>query len=105
MKNCRKDDLLGFIGLLYVGHKAMIGEELLTHFAAVKLLLVASDAVSNQAIGIKNKAVSAHLPIAGGFTKAELGEALGYEEVNFLGIVDAKAAGAFLKKSTEGVNI
>jgi|LAHS01.1.fsa_nt_gb ribosomal protein L7Ae-like RNA K-turn-binding protein len=94
---------LGFLGLLYVAHKVAIGEDLAEHFSKVKLLLMASDATSNQALSLEKKATSAHVPLIKEFTKKELGQALGHDEVTFLGIIDEKAAGAYLKKSAEGV--
>lgn len=95
------DEKLGFLGLLYVAHKALIGEELLENFSKVKLLLMASDATSHQAQGLERKASLAHLPFLKEYTEEELGRALGHETITFIGIIDAKAAGAYLKKTTK----
>lgn len=103
MENEKAKSKLGFLGLLYVAHKVVIGEDLAEHFSRVKLLLMASDATSNQALGFEKKALAAHVPLIKEFTKKEMGQALGHDEVTFLGITDEKAAGAYLKKSAEGV--
>lgn len=97
-----KQDLLGFLGLLYVGDKALIGEELLEHLSKVALLIVANDAESGQSESLKRRAQSAHIPMSELFSKEELGQALGHASVTFVGITDKKAAGAYLKKLTEG---
>jgi ribosomal protein L7Ae-like RNA K-turn-binding protein len=103
MNDTSKHELLGFLGLLYVGHKALIGEELVTRLLQVKLLIKATDATSNQALGLKRKAVNAHIPFVESFSEDELGSALGHENVTYIGIIDDKAAGAYLKKLTGGV--
>jgi ribosomal protein L7Ae-like RNA K-turn-binding protein len=101
MNNSAKDRL-GFLGLLYVAHKALIGEELFSSLHKVHLLLVATDATSNQALSTKRRAQNAHIPLIEEFTEAELGQALGHDSVTFIGIIDEKAAGAYLKKGKEG---
>jgi ribosomal protein L7Ae-like RNA K-turn-binding protein len=103
MNDTAKHELLGFLGLLYVGKKALIGEELTSRLGKVKLLIKASDATSNQALGLKRKAINAHIPFVESFTKDELGAALGHNDVTYIGIIDEKAAGAYLKKLTGGV--
>ena len=102
MNNVKKDERLGFLGLLYVAHKVVIGEELIENFSKVSLLIMAKDATSNQSASLKRKAERNHLPLIEDFSKAEMGQALGHEEITFLGIIDKKAAGAYLKKSTGG---
>lgn len=101
MDNSAKDRL-GFLGLLYVAHKALIGEELIASLNKVALLLVASDAKSNQALSTKRRAQNAHIPLVEEFTEAELGEALGHPGITFIGIIDEKAAGAYVKKGKQG---
>mgnify|MGYP003595891119 CR=1 FL=1 len=100
--NPSQNDRLGFLGLLYVAHKALIGEELYSSLSKVHLLIVAEDAHSNQALSTKRRAQSAHVPLLEEFTEAELGAALGHDSVTFIGIIDEKAAGAYLKKTKEG---
>jgi ribosomal protein L7Ae-like RNA K-turn-binding protein len=100
--NQSTNDRLGFLGLLYVAHKAVIGEELYSSLAKVRLLLVAKDATSNQALSTKRRATLAHVPLLEEFTEQELGNALGHDSVTFVGIIDEKAAGAYLKKTKEG---
>jgi ribosomal protein L7Ae-like RNA K-turn-binding protein len=100
--NPAKNDRLGFLGLLYVAHKALIGEELYSSLHKVALLLVAKDATSNQALSTKRRAQSAHVPMIEEFSEEELGAALGHDSVTFVGIIDEKAAGAYLKKTKEG---
>jgi ribosomal protein L7Ae-like RNA K-turn-binding protein len=96
------NDRLGFLGLLFVAHKALIGEELLSSLTKVHLLIVAKDATSNQALSTKRRAQNAHIPLYEEFTESELGAALGRDTVTFIGIIDEKAAGAYLKKTKEG---
>lgn len=101
MTNEKKRELLGFLGLLYVGHKAYIGEELVSRLSQVKLLIKATDAASNQALGFQRKAEAQHIPFAKeSFSKDDLGLALGHEDVTYIGITDSKAAGAYLMKLT-----
>ncbi len=100
--NPSSNDRLGFLGLLYVAHKALIGEELYSSLSKVRLLLVATDATSNQALSIKRRASLVHVPLIEEFTEKELGNALGHDSVTFVGIIDEKAAGAYLKKTQEG---
>ncbi len=93
------DQSLGFLGILFVSRKALIGEELAARLDKCKLLIYATDAMSNQALGIRHKAELRHTPLYGKFTEEELGHALGRDKVTFVGIVDAKAAAAFLAKT------
>ena len=93
------DQSLGFLGLLFVSRKALIGEELSAKLEHCILLLNASDATSIQALGIRHKAELRHTPLYGKFTEEELGHALGRDKVTFVGIIDKKAAAAFLAKT------
>lgn len=92
------DRRLGLLGLLYVAHKALIGEELVASLSRCKLLIVASDAKSGQAAALRDKAKSRHLPLIDKYQAEELGRALGKDAVTAVGITDEKAAISFLGK-------
>lgn len=95
----KTDDRLGLLGLLFVAHKALIGEELLAALPKVRLLLEATDAHSGTALSLERRAKSAHIPLIQEYSEAELGRALGRERITFIGLIDEKAAGAYLAKS------
>ncbi len=99
----QENHLLGFLGLLYVSKRAIIGEDFLSHLNKVKYVVVANDLTSNQSQTIKKQLVSRHLPMDDkNFSSEELGNALGHGGVNFIGIVDKKAALAYVSKSLKG---
>ncbi|MCH3910130.1 MAG: hypothetical protein LKJ81_01305 [Bacilli bacterium] len=97
-----KQDTLGFLGLLYVAHKAYIGEEMIDKFSKMKIIIMAKDATSSQATSTLKKAERMHLPVVKAYDEETLGRALGHEKVTFIGIIDSKAAAAFTKKAAEG---
>ncbi len=98
-----KKQVLGFLGLLYVSKRAIIGEDFLSHLDKAKFVIVANDLTSNQSLMIKKQILSRHLPIdEKSFSSEELGNALGHGGVNFIGILDKKAALAYVSKSLKG---
>ena len=96
------DSRLGFIGILYRSHDALIGEKLLTHLNEVKLVVVANDISSNQAKSSLRSIESRHIPTVFGPSSLELGKAVGHEIVNFVGITSKKAASSYLEKTMKG---
>ena len=93
-------NLLGFIGLLFRANKIQIGANLWHHMDQVSLFLKAVDAKSGEALRYEKKIQSRHLPLLEvPLTMAELGSALGRNEVTFIGVLDKKAAMAVLSKA------
>ena len=97
-----KDPSLGFLGILYVSRRAIIGEDFLSHLDKVRFVVKANNLTSNQSKSIEKMVISRHIPMDDSFTSVELGNALGYDEINFIGIVDKKAALAYVSKSLKG---
>jgi len=91
-------DELGFIGLLYRGHQALIGKEIKTAFAGISLLVIASDASPRLAEEFVERAAKRGIPVLRDVTKADLGIALGRTEVSCLAIPNKKAAEGLLAK-------
>ena len=88
---------LSFLGLLNRGGKLRIGEDCL-HSRRPALLLIASDASANSKKKYLEFALSRNLRALENHTKAELGLALGYEELSAVLIEDQKGAKAYLSK-------
>jgi ribosomal protein L7Ae-like RNA K-turn-binding protein len=83
------DKTLGFLGILYRAHKALIGEEAL-HSHKGALAYIASDASENsKRLAIK---ASRGLTTIDIYSKVELGKALGKDEVSLVLVTDKKAA-------------
>ena len=99
-----QDARLGFLGILYVSHRALIGEELFSRLEKVHFIVMANDLSSGQSKMLQKKISSRHIPTdATSFNAKELGKALGHEEINFIGITDKKSAISYVTKSTKGV--
>lgn len=98
-----KDPRLGFLGLLFVSNRAIIGDDFLSHLDKVRFVVMANDIESGQGEKIKKKILARHIPTSESFSSIELGEALGRGGVNFIGITDKKAAMAYISKSMKGV--
>lgn len=92
------DRRLGFLGLLYRADKAFIGEDLDKNLGEMKLVVVATDATTNTAEGFKKRLLMSHIPTSTTFTKADLGRALGHDEINFIGLKDKKAIASYIAK-------
>jgi len=92
------DRALGLLGMLYVSHKALIGEELTHSLSKVYLLIASTNTSSSQYHSLLKKAKTLALKVDLTYQSEELGAALGREKVTFVGITDQKAALAYLKK-------
>ncbi len=97
-----KDPRLGFLGLLYVSQKAIIGTDFISHLDKVKFVVIANDLTSGQSEMIRKKIHSRHIPTDSSFSSEELGAALGHGEINFIGITDKKSALSYVSKSLKG---
>jgi ribosomal protein L7Ae-like RNA K-turn-binding protein len=93
---------LGFLGLLYRGREVVIGEAILEKMPKGFLLLLASDAASGTVREYLPKAEHAGVKTLTLATKAELGRALGHDEVSAILILSKKAAAKILQ--VEGNN-
>ncbi len=91
------DSTLGFIGILFKGHKALIGNEA-KNCSKGKLAFLASDASLNTKKEVSH--LLEGIPVIERYSKAELGEALGYPEVSLILVTDKKAATSLLRKET-----
>jgi ribosomal protein L7Ae-like RNA K-turn-binding protein len=99
-----QDARLGFLGILYASHRALIGDELFRHLEKVHFIVMANNLSSGQSKMWQKKISSRHIPTdAISFNAKELGKALGHEEINFIGITDKKSAISYVTKSTKGV--
>ena len=96
------NDALGFLGLLYPSHQAIIGEELHKRMEEVTLIVAATDLDSGESLRTLGRIKRAHKPLSQTFTAKEIGKALGHSEVKFLGIVNKKAAMSYLLKLKKG---
>ncbi len=91
------DSTLGFIGILFKGHKALIGNEA-KNCSKGKLAFLASDASLNTKKEVSH--LLEDIPVIERYSKVELGEALGYPEVSLILVTDKKAATSLLRKET-----
>ena len=99
----RNDEILGFLGLLYKAHEALIGEELLHHLDSIHLLIASKGLTSGESRKTLEKAKRMEMKVITLFEQEELGNALGKAQVAFVGIKSKKASIALLKKlGTEG---
>ena len=89
-------EALRFLGLLNRGGQLYFGPTLEMRLGKVALLFVANDARNSDKM--VKKATGLHIPIVSRFGKAELGQALGYDELSYVGIVNRKAAKAMQAK-------
>lgn len=91
------DSTLGFIGILFKGHKALIGNEAKNCLKG-RLAFLAKDASFNTKKEVSH--LLEGIPVIERYSKIELGEALGYSEVSFILITDQKAATSLSRKET-----
>ena len=96
----RKDNVLGFLGILFRGHKALIGMEARESNKG-KMAFLAFDASENSKKDVN--ALLEGIPVNKRYSKIELGEALGYPEVSFILIIDKKAAASLEEKEKETI--
>ena len=88
---------LSFLGILNRGGKLVFGQAIESALPRLDLVLVANDALNPQRI--LTKAKNLHKEVCMNFSKEELGSALGYEELAYVGIKGKKEALAFLTKT------
>ena len=88
---------LTFLGLLNRGGRILFGPSLEHSLGKVDLLLIATDAAHPERMEAKAK--TANTITRKAYTKAELGQALGYDELSFVAIRGKKEAKAFLAKA------
>ena len=93
---------LSFLGLLNRGGRLVFGQGIESALHKIDLLLVANDAKNKERM--IQKAISAKLVLCTDFSKAELGSALGYDELSYIGIKGKKEAKAFLNKTKGASN-
>ena len=92
-----KDNVLGFIGILFRANKAIIGESArLSKKGRVAFLAIdASEATKKEIIHLCK---TSSTPLYEDYSKGELGSAVGYSEVSYVLIIDKKAATSLEKK-------
>ena len=88
---------LSFLGILNRGGKLVFGPAIEGALPHLDLLLVAFDAKGSTRILTKAKNLQKEVcPL---FNKEQLGQALGYDELSYVGIKGKKEALAFLSKT------
>ena len=92
----KRDNILGYLGLLKRGGEIVLGTDLRKKKAA--LLVVATDTKSKEAERLVASYRLSNIEIFSYGDKVSLGAALGEEEVPYFGIRSRKAAEALLKK-------
>ncbi len=92
------DNTLGFLGILFKGHKALIGMEAKESDKG-RMAFLAYDASENSKKDVNH--LIKDIPVNERYNKKELGEALGYPEVSFILVIDKKAALSLEKKRKE----
>ena len=92
---------LGFIGILNRGRKTLIGSAALEGLAKGRFAFLAKDASENTRKEARSALRKHPLPLNEEFSKAELGNAIGYESVSFLVVTDAHAAKKLVKEQEE----
>jgi ribosomal protein L7Ae-like RNA K-turn-binding protein len=88
---------LGFLGLLYRGREVVIGEAIIEKMPKGFLLVLAADAAGNTVREYLPKAEHAGVPTLTLATKAELGRALGHDEVSAILVLSKKAAAKIIQ--------
>lgn len=99
----KREEILGFIGLLYSAHKVAIGDNVMTLLAKnkISLIILSDESSDNTKKRISDKARYYGVELISEFTKNELANALGKGNISFLGIADKKAAEALKNKLKE----
>jgi ribosomal protein L7Ae-like RNA K-turn-binding protein len=90
------------LGLLNRGGKLLIGSSLLEAVGKAKLILLAEDASANTQKAALDKAHYRDIPVLMLPSKAALGQALGFDQISVVGVLD-KAAAAHLQELMKGV--
>lgn len=86
------DKILGFLGILNRGRKTLIGESAYQNIEKGRYAFLASDCSANTRKNALSSLKKKEMPLNQNYSKAELGKALGYEEISFILITDPKAA-------------
>jgi len=95
-----KANLAGFLGLLKRGGKLLVGPAIWKELGSLPLILIPLGPYSGESLRLQKKIASANAPsLVLPFTKEELGEALGLDQVAFLAVKDKKAAASVRKKA------
>lgn len=87
-----EDKTLGFLGILYRGGRVLMGEKSRENINLGRYAFLAKDASANsikEALALINRG---EIPYDTSYSKAELGGAIGYDEISFLLVTDKKAA-------------
>lgn len=91
------DKPLSFLGLLNKGGNLIFGETLL-HSRNLELIILATDVAPAQGKKFEAFIAKNGLLVDRTYTKAQLGEALGYPALSAIGVRNKKAAKAYLEK-------
>ncbi|HAS56250.1 MAG TPA: 50S ribosomal protein L7ae [Firmicutes bacterium] len=91
------DEVLGLLGLLNKGGKLIFGQSIFFS-RKIKLLLLAKDASKNSKEKAINFAKNSSIDLIELSSKEILGQAIGYEEISLVGIIDSRAAKAMKNK-------
>lgn len=87
-----EDKTLGFLGILYRGGRVMMGEKARENISMGRYAFLAKDASANSTKEALALIKRAELPYDASYSKEELGQAIGYDEISFLLVTDKKAA-------------
>ena len=91
------DEVLGLLGLLNKGGKLIFGQSIFFS-RKIKLLLLAKAASKNSKEKAINFAKNSSIDLIELSSKEILGQAIGYEEISLVGIIDSRAAKAMKNK-------
>ena len=91
---------LGFIGILFRGDRILIGEQAREKISKGRYAFLAKDASENTKKEVTNLLEREDIPFDSTFGKDELGKAIGYDEISFLLVTDAKAAKRMMNEGT-----
>lgn len=86
------DKVLGFIGIINKGRKISIGETAYYEIEKGYYSFLASDCSENTKKAALKALKKKEMPINSSYSKKELGNAIGYQEVSFMIVTDKKAA-------------
>ncbi len=95
-----KDNVLGFIGILFRANKALIGETARLSKKG-RIAFLATDASLATKKEIIHLCKQSSIPLYEDYSKEELGNTVGYSEVSYILIIDKKAATSLEKKRKE----
>ncbi|MCR5491537.1 MAG: hypothetical protein K6F32_05370 [Bacilli bacterium] len=90
-----------FLGILNRAKKIAFGQNAFAKGKSMSLALLAADASEATQKEVRSFAEKYRLKLQLVESKKELGQPFGYEEIAFIGILDRKAAKAFLEKGAQ----